>query len=130
MTYEKYFILNNRYEITIPPFYIPNYFQVTKGKEIYFYDTEEKDEEFDFLGEVEGMDFDLFEYNAGVKNIYLDDIPISCYSISTKFRCTMSSLAFPQNEKYQTYNVYIKDSLGNKKRNYFVLPIRITLDYL
>ena len=105
-------------------------FEVTTGTEFYFYDYQKKTENFEFSGHVEDIEFSLFESFSGSQTIYFNDIPITCKAIQYKLICNLYSYNFPSNRKTQIYSVYIKDSLGNKKYNYFVHPVEITLNYL
>ena len=45
-------------------------------------------------------------------------------------KCNISTHDLPQENRFQSLNVYIKDSNGNKKHNYFVYPIDILLYYV
>ena len=119
-----------RTKLKVDPSEIVTTFEVTTGNELYFYDYERKEEDFEYSGHVEDIEFSLFEPASGTKTIYFNDIPINCYAVQYKLTCNLYSSMFPNNRKSQTYSVYIKDSLGNKKRNYFVLPVQITLKYL
>ena len=105
-------------------------FELTTGNELYFYDYEKKEEDFEFSGHIEDIEFSLFESTSGPKTIYFNDIPIACNAVKFKLTCNLYSYKFPSNRKIQTYSVYIKDSLGNRKYNYFVRPVQITLNYL
>ena len=44
--------------------------------------------------------------------------------------CPISASNLPQDKRFQTFNVYIKDSKGNKFRNYLTFQICITLNYI
>ena len=109
---------------------IAGIFEVTTGNELYFYDYQKKEEIFEFSGHIEDIKFSLFQPASGNQTVYLNDIPIACTAFKYKLTCNLYSNNFPSNRKIQTYNVYIKDSLGNRKLNYFVRPVQITLNYL
>ena len=114
----------NRYRVTLLPFNIAGTFEVTEGKEEYFYEYDENDEDFEYPDDIEDIDFDLFEPAGGPLDIYFDDITVQCYQANYKLRCSLDARMFPK-KRTQTYNVYIKDSLGNKKKNPFVLPVNL-----
>jgi len=124
------FIYNNKYNITIPSFNIEDTFEIINGEELYFHDGTQY-ASFDFFGELAELDFELFE-KVSDKNviIYFDEIPIYCNTNETKLNCILSSLDFPQSQKKQKYNVYIKDSEGNKKRNYLIISVDIVMNYI
>ena len=105
-------------------------FEVTEGSEIYFYDYGKKDEDFEYPGHIEDIEFSLFEPASGYQTIYFNNIPIECYAVNLKLTCNMFTSMFAKDKKVQIYNVYIKDSLGNKKPNYFIYSVNITLNYL
>ena len=119
-----------RAKLRIDPSQVDTTFEVTSGSEMYFYDYGKKDENFEFPGHYEDIEFSLFEPASGFQTVYLGDIPIECYAVNLKLTCNMLASMFPGDKKVQIYNVYIKDSLGNKKRNYFVQPVNITFNYL
>ena len=125
-SYERPF----RAKLRIDPSQIDTTFEVTTGSEVYFYDYEKKDEDFECPEHIEDIEFSLFEPASGYQTIYFDNIPIECYAINLKLTCNLFTSMFPGDKKVQIYNVYIKDSLGNKKRNYFVQPVNITFNYL
>ena len=105
-------------------------FEVTTGNELYFYDYEKKEEDFEYSGHIKDIEFSLFEPVSGQTTIYFGNIPIACNAVISKLTCKLYSNKFPSNKKIQTYDVFIKDSLGNLKKNYFVRPVQITLNYL
>ena len=74
--------------------------------------------------------FDLFDSVVKDIIIYLEDIPISCQASGHRMTCNISAYDLPQENRFQSLNVYIKDSNGNKKYNYFVYPIDILLYYV
>ena len=122
------FNVNYRTQVTLLSFNIAGSFEVTEGQETYFYEYDDNAEDFDRPNEYEDIDFDLFEIVGGSTEIYFDDIPVQCYLSSYKIRCSITPNMFPHTS-FASYNVYIKDSLGNKKRNYFVLPVTIVFKY-
>ena len=119
-----------RAQIRIDPSDIDTKFEVIEGSEVYFYDFETKDEDFEYPGHIEDIEFSLFEPASGYQTIYFDNIPIECYAVQYKLTCNLFTSMFANDKRVQIYNVYIKDSAGNKKRNYFVQPVNITLNYL
>lgn len=126
---EKPINLYGSRQVTLLPFNVAGSFEITPGKEFYFYEYDENDEEFEYPNDYEDIDFDLFETGTGTtQEIYFDDIPVQCYLSLYKMRCGLTANMFPY-ERYHTYNVYLKDSAGNKKRNYFVLPVVIYMNF-
>ena len=119
-----------RAQIRIDVANIGGTFEITTGNELYFYDYEKKEENFEYSGHIEDIEFSLFEPASGPKTIYFNNIPITCYAVQYKLTCNLYSYKFPSNRKTQNYSVIIMDSLGNKKANYFVQPVQINLNYL
>ena len=117
-----------RKTITVLPFNVAGTFEVTEGTELYFYDYDDKDEDFENSYESEDIEFNLFEVASGTEEIYFDDIPVQCYLSLYRMKCNLYPDMFPY-ERFQTYNVFIKDSEGNLKRNHFVLPVDINMYY-
>lgn len=129
----------NSYELYINPFDLQDTFEVTPGKEVYFYDEDNKDEEFESSKGRESIDFDLFEsatYDAQIPMILENSeksLRVLCHPDDyrlNEIECPLRASDFPQTSRFQTYDVYIEDSQGNKKFNYFVLPVTINLYYL
>lgn len=127
------------YELYINPFDLQDTFEVTPGKEVYFYDEDDKDEEFESSREKESIDFDLFElttYDAQIPMILENSeksLRVLCHPDDyrlNEIECPLRASDFPQTSRFQTYDVFIEDSEGNKKFNYFVLPVTINLYYL
>ena len=127
------------YELFINPFDLKDTFEVTAGKEVYFYDEDDNEEEFENQREREDMDFHLFETaDFSRLNIYLQNnegfsLRVTCHLDDyrlNEIECPIRATDFPQDTRFQTYDVYIEDSLGNKKYNHFVLPVTIDLEYL
>lgn len=107
-------------------------FVVFSGSELYFYEDDgTPDEEFEYRNEREDIDFSLFQYaqTPMTTTIYFEKIPVSCNTFGAKLRCVLRANQFDQT-RYKKYTVYIKDSENNVKRNYFVNPVSITLEYL
>ena len=115
--------------VRINPSEITGTFQITEGNELYFYDYKAKDEDFEHTGHIEDIEFSLFEPVTGQVKIYFDNIPIDCFATKYKLTCNLYASKF-QRVRNRNYLVYTTDSAGNKKRNYFVLPVKITLNYL
>lgn len=122
------FNANYFHKVTLLPFNVAGTFEVTEGKELYFYDYEANDEDFEYQNDYEDIDFDLFEVASGTQDIYFDDIPVQCYLSLYKIKCNLNANMFPY-QRSNSYSVYIKDTLGNKKRNHFVLPVNIYMNF-
>ena len=129
----------NFYELFINPFDLRDTFDVTPGKEIYFYDEDDKYEDFDNSRERESIEFDLFEpitFDTQVPMILENkefSLKVLCYPDDyrlNEIECPLRASDFPQTSRFQTYDVYIEDSQGNKKLNYFVLPVHFNFYYL
>ena len=116
-----------RNPVVLQTFNIPDTFEVTKGKELYFYEYDDNDEDFDRPSDVEDIDFDLFEPASGNHQIYFENVEVNCSAIRYELKCRLTPNMFSRSKS--SYNVFIKDSLGNKKRNYFVLPVTIIYKY-
>ena len=119
----------SRLPIRINPSEVTGTFQMTEGYELYFYDYKAKDEDFEHTGHIEDIEFSLFEPVTGQVKIYFDNIPIDCFATKYKLTCNLYASKF-QRVRNRNYMVYTTDSSGNKKTNYFVLPVKITLNYL
>ena len=126
-------------DLYINPFDLQDTFDVTPGREVYFYDEDDNEEEFESSRGRESIDFHLFEpatYDAQIPLI-LENKEISLRTLChiddyrlNEIECPLRASDFPQTSRFQTYDVYIEDSEGNKKFNYFVLPVTINLYYL
>lgn len=107
-------------------------FNVFSGSELYFYEDDgTPDEDFEYRNQNEKTDFSLFEYvSQPMKTtIYFDSIPVSCDTYGAKLKCWLNANQFTQT-RYKEYTVNIMDSARNMKKNYFVNPFLITLEYL
>ena len=116
--------------MNILPFNLSNSFNIIDGEEFYFYSLKQIK-----LSILDGINyipviFYLFDNTVKETVIYLEDIPFPCKASGSYLRCNISTQDLPQENRFQSLNVYIKDSNGNKKRNYFVYPIDIKLDYV
>jgi hypothetical protein len=134
---EGTYVVLNKNILLISPYNLPDIFEITDGKEIYFFDDDDKYETFEYTWTKNMIDFTLFEpLNAENITIYLENqynsITVTCYPYFTEdeVECPIYADNFPQDKQFQTYEVYIEDSLGNKKKNELVLPININLQYL
>ena len=128
------FLLDEETTVNILPFNLIESFMINNGNELYIYysnketliynsNTETKVIKFEFLKSIEkDKSKDII--------IYLEDIPITCQTFSTGISCPISAQDLPQDNRFKSFNIYIKDSLGNKKRNYFTYPIDIILNYI
>ena len=126
-----------RYNVFINPIRITDKFEVTTGNEAYFYDEDDDYDTFEYSWSREDLDFTMFEQITEPSiTIYLQDefnsIPITCHSgiRLNRLECPVYADSLPQDRQFQTYDVYIEDSLGNKKKNEFVLPVNFNLQYL
>ena len=124
------FLFDEEYIMNILPFNLTNSFYITDGNEFYFYSLEKIKLFFVADNDYKLVKFDLFETKVKETVIYLEDIPIPCEASTFYMTCNISAYDLPQENRFQSLNVYIKDSNGNKKQNYFVYPIDIILDYV
>ena len=126
------------YQILIKSFNLLDFFEITSGKEVYFYDKDEINIYFKKKTDIEYVNFKLFEpITDSSITMYLGDginlITSTCSLDDNKaleIKCKLTASEFPQDTPYQKFNVYIKDSNGNKKYNQFIVPINIDLQYL
>lgn len=131
------YVTLNKNILVISPYNLPDIFEVTDGNETYFYDDNDKYETFEYEWTKNMIEFTLFEpLTTENITIYLQNqynsIPVTCYPYFSmeEVECPLYADYFPQDRQFQTYEVYIEDSLGNKKKNELVLPININLQYL
>lgn len=125
------FFIEARTKFELQPYLEQFNFTVFKGSELYFYkDDGTPDEEFEEFHDNKEIEFSLFEYaqSSISSTIYFDNMPVSCNTFGAKLRCRVNASQFEQ-LRYKVYTVYIEDSENNVKRNYFVNPISVTLDY-
>ena len=106
-------------------------FQITSGSELYYYTTVyEIKLNFTKADEKKNLEFYLSsETSSKTQTVYLDDIKIECtVKNGNKLLCpiTAKNVIQENNHKYQ---VYLIDSNKNKKINYLVNPIEVTLQY-
>ena len=116
----------------ISPFNIKKKFTVKSGKEIYFNEPDgEQELIFSDDDTEEKLVYYLFEYLTDKKcNIYLrynDDeskqTKVQCtISYGRKLVCPVDSEKLPY-QKGRNYDVFIEDSNGDIKKNYFVRPV-------
>ena len=116
--------------ITIVPSLLNKSFNIIDGEEFYFYLKTPR--RFEFSSETDSRTIKFFNFESSMKDevIYLEDIPVTCQSLGFRMNCLILAKDFPQDKKFQSLNIYIKDSHGNKKRNYFAYPLYIFLDYV
>jgi hypothetical protein len=116
--------------MNILPFNLSKSFYINDGNEFYFYSL--KKIKLFFVGDNDYnlVTFDLFDTKEKETVIYLEDIPFPCKASGIYMKCNISAYDLPKENRFQSLNVYIKDSNGNKKHNYFVYPIDIILDYV
>ena len=114
--------------IYINPSNIEGTFLIESGEEIYFYDGPGNTyvnlyRDYD----CDKIEFSLFEHISDIKDtiIYFNDIPIKCYFSGIKVICPIKAEQFTQT-KYNSYNL----SLPNRKKNYFLHSVSITLYYI
>ena len=118
---------HSTYNINFLPSIIKGTFQVQSGREIYFYNfNERKTINFYTPYDCERIEFSLFQsYKLEDTIIYFDDIPIKCYLNEIKMYCPIKAEQFPQIH-YKAYTL----TLANRKTNYFVLETYIRLNYI
>ena len=129
-------ILDEIYTANILPFNFDESFNINDGEEFYFYYHNKETLEYSSITETLGIRFQLFKSISEDKKqskdiiIYFEDIPITCQAYRSEMTCLISAVNLPQDNRFKTFNIYIKDSFGNKKMNYFVYPIDIILNYV
>ena len=124
------FLFSEIYIMNILPFNLSDSFNIIDGDELYFYSLKKIKLSFFNIYNYTLFSFDLFDSVVKDIIIYLEDIPISCQASGHRMTCNISAYDLPQENRFQSLNVYIKDSNGNKKYNYFVYPIDILLYYV
>ena len=124
------FLYDEIYIANILPYNFRESFNVLDAEEFYFYSV--KKVELSFINNTSSKQIKFDLYDTYTKDIvfYLEDIPIVCQCSGHRMTCPVSASELPQEKRFQSLNVYIKDSLGNKKINYFVYPIDIKLYYI
>ena len=124
------FLFDEEYIMNILPFNLSKSFYINDGNEFYFYSL--KKIKLFFVGDNDYnlVTFDLFDTKEKEAVIYLEDIPFPCKASGIYMKCNISAYDLPKENRFQSLNVYIKDSNGNKKHNYFVYPIDILLYYV
>ncbi len=122
------------FNLYINPFNLNDTFEIIDSTEIFFYKSNNIEVGFNIESNKSYIDFNLFEpLDEPYLNIILKgeinkkEIEVSCH---TGFRlydlkCLLNSEIFPKDRPSQTYEVYIKEPSGKKKKNEFVLPINI-----
>ena len=124
------FLFFEIYYVNIPPYNISESFNIINTDESYFYSLNTFDISFYDISYSKTIRFDLFDSQSKEMVIYLDDTPITCQAAKLRMNCSISALQLPQSDRYKSYNVYIKDSEGNKRINQFIYPINIKLNYI
>ena len=124
------FLFGEIYIMNILPFNLNNSFNIIEGNELYFYSLKKIKLSFFNIYNYTSFSFDLYDYVVKDIIIYLEDIPVSCQASGHRMTCNISAYDLPQENRFQSLNVYIKDSNGNKKYNYLVYPIDILLYYV
>ena len=124
------FLFFEIYIANILPFNFSESFNIIDATEFYFYSLKKNELSFYYDTSSKTVKFDLFENSIKDIEIYLEETPISCQTSVYRMNCIISAKELPQDKRYQSLNVYIKDSKGNKKKNYFIYPIDIILNYI
>ena len=127
---KKSFLFDEMYIANILPFSKLQSFNIIEGEEFYFYSLYKIQLNFENNTDIKEIKFDLYESSSEKVVIYLEDIAIPCQASSYILNCKVFASTLPQINRFQTLNVYIKDSKGNKKYNYFVYPVSIFLPYI
>ena len=127
---EMSFLFDEMYIVNIQPYNFTESFNIIDGNEFYFYSIKKIEINFMSRTELKTIKFDLDNPYDEEIIMYLEDIPIICECSFLKMICPISANDLPQDKRSQSFNVYIKDSLGNKKLNYFIYPIDIKLYYI
>ena len=116
--------------IKMIPFKIDKSFNVINSGEFYFYSFSVYNLDFSGISSSKTIFFETFEKQINEMTIYLNNTPIKCQGLGKRIDCIISASELPQNNRYESLNVYIKDSNGNKKINHFVHPVGIILKYI
>ena len=125
------FLLEEFFTINIIPFNIDDSFNIITGEDLYFYYSKSIELiKVSSIDQTLKMTFYLFEKITKDITIYLEDIPITCPASDHELKCHIPVSVFPQDIRFHTLNVYIKDSQGNKLRNYFIPSIEVLLKYV
>ena len=124
------FLFSEIYIVNILPFDFKESFNIIEGNEFYFTSLSPIQLSFSNKGEIKTIKFELLESVSEEIILYLEDIRIICRASGRKMRCPILANDLPQDNRFKSFNVYIEDSQGNKKKNYFVYPIDIILDYI
>ena len=124
------FLFSEIYIMNILPFNLNNSFNIIDGDELYFYSLKKIKIPLFNISDYKLISFDLFDIVVKDIIIYLEDIPILCQASGHRMICNISAYELPQENRFQSLNVYLKDSNGNKKYNYLVYPIDILLYYI
>jgi len=129
LSLEKEMIIDEQY-IKILPFNIIS-FNIIEGEELFAYSKKKIVKQFSSKTGSTSFKFSILEpLTFKETSIYFDDIEIKCQVSDDKIECPVIASIFPQDKRFQTFNVYYRDSQGNKKKNYLILPVEITLGYL
>ena len=124
------FLFDEKYIMNILPFNLTKSFFINEGNELYFYSLKKIQlfffQDYDYTL----VTFSLFEKKVKETVIYLGDTPFPCKASGNYMKCNISAYDLPQENRFQSLNVYIKDSNEIKKQNYFVHPIDIILNYV
>ena len=128
---DKYSYSLNRNKFTIDEFDIEDTFKVVAGEENYF-DEPQGEQELIFSDKdrEENLIYHLFEYTTeDYLNIYLylddEETKIQCeINYGRKVVCPINADDLPSDSDNE-YEVYIEDTNGNPKKNYFVTKVNI-----
>lgn len=124
------FLFFEIYICNILPFNLSESFNVVDKDEFYFYSLKPIKLFFYDSSDSITIKFNLFKSVSREIIIYLEDVPITCQTSGNKMICSITASELPQNNRYESLTVYIKDSEENKKINYFVYPVYVILNYI
>lgn len=118
-------------KIKILPYNITDSFDIMDIDELNIYSSRKLVLDFSSNIDSKSIKFNIFEYVSYQEtSIYFDDLEFKCIATGGRVKCPISASDFPQDKRFQSYNVYYKDSEGKKKKSYLTLPIDITLNYI
>lgn len=118
--------------INVLPYTIKDPISMVAGIEMYYFSpTYEIKMNFKSLNEQGTLEFLLFTDVSGEKVIIaIDEILLACnVKNGNQLKCPVVAKGFVQERKH-LYQPYILDTNKKVKKNYFINPIEITLEYL
>ena len=117
--------------IKILPYNIIDSFNIIDIQELNIYSLRKLTLSFSSNTDSDSLKFNIFEevpYHE--TSVYFDDLEFKCVVTGKRVKCPISASVFPQDKRFQSYNVYYKDSKGNKKKSILARPIEVTLEYI